>query len=538
MHNTALTTWRLQRSMAVNRFVYRLQHLPLVGKKVPSSLYRGSEIKSLFSALSLISHILSGFVKKAIYLAAFIYLPAQQAMEWLFPEQEGLSLTMVFLLFFCMNLLAGSFVNSTVLNVTEDKYVILNLMRADAKNYYLQQILLKLAGDTLFFLPGLIVALCVLGKLSLWVPLALLLELIAFRVIGEALGLWLYDKKDFNIAHTGKVGLPILGVSLPAAAGLIYLCRGIPTVGTVGTHPITVLVVLIVCLPALRYLLGFGGYTYVARQTATYSVVMQGILAVQDAGKSGSAVDEKAFGEKDLHSNKFEKLHGYDYLNALFFDRNKRQYRVLWRIKIIAITVLTIGGCVAGFFLLNTPGTKVSTIMPALVFILYLMCSGQRVCRSLFYNCDVCLLKYGYYRQGDALLQNFRIRLRRLVWMDMVPALLLCAGIVLFIFSIRQPWQLVDCVPMLLTIPLLSIFFDIYQLLLYYIFQPYLEAGGQKSVGYSVFSMLIYVAAYACLQVHTDSIWFTLSIMALTVVVIPVSYALIYRLAPKCFHLK
>ena len=430
MRNTVLIGWQIQKAAAVNRFIYRLQHLPLVGKKVPSSLYRASEIKSLFTVLALIASVVGGLLKKAIYVAALLYFPARLAGDLLFPGETALPGSAVFWLFACFNLLAGSFVNSTVLEVNEDKYVLLNLMRADARVYCLQQMALKLGRDTLYFLPALWGGLCLLGKLPFWPIVSLLIELAAFRLIGEAAGLWLYDKKQFNIGHNGKVWLWILAGSLPAAAVLIWLCRDIPAVWTVGTHPLTACAAVLFSLPALRYLLRFPRYTYVARSTVTYAVVVQGRLAVEEMGKSGSAVDEKSFSSESLRSHKFEHLKGYEYLNALFFARNKRQYRLLWRIKMIMIGSLSVVACVAVLFFFKDKELSLSGIMPGLVFILYLMCSGQRVCKSLFFNCDICLLKYGFYRQGDALLQNFRIRLRRLVWMDMLPALLLCAGIV------------------------------------------------------------------------------------------------------------
>lgn len=538
MRNTVLIGWQIQKAAAVNRFIYRLQHLPLVGKKVPSSLYRASEIKSLFTVLALIASVVGGLLKKAIYVAALLYFPARLAGDLLFPGETALPGSAVFWLFACFNLLAGSFVNSTVLEVNEDKYVLLNLMRADARVYCLQQMALKLGRDTLYFLPPLWGGLCLLGKLPFWPVVSLLIELAAFRLIGEAAGLWLYDKKQFNIGHNGKVWLWILAGSLPAAAVLIWLCRDIPAVWTVGTHPLTACAAVLVSLPALRYLLRFPRYTYVARSTVTYAVVVQGRLAVEEMGKSGSAVDEKSFSSESLRSHKFEHLKGYEYLNALFFARNKRQYRLLWRIKMIMIGSLSVVACVAVLFFFKDKELSLSGIMPGLVFILYLMCSGQRVCKSLFFNCDICLLKYGFYRQGDALLQNFRIRLRRLVWMDMLPALLLCGGIVAFVLCSGQTQHLAAYIPMLVTIPLLSIFFDMYQLLLYYIFQPFLEGGGQKSLGYSLCSGLIYMAAYVCLQVRTASVWFTVGVMALTLVFIPVSFLLIYRLAPRCFRLK
>ncbi len=51
-------------------------------------------------------------------------------------------------------------------------------------------------------------------------------------------------------------------------------------------------------------------------------------------------------------------------------------------------------------------------IITILVFIMYCITSGRNITKALFYNCDYSLLKYGYYRKPEAILKNFRIRLR------------------------------------------------------------------------------------------------------------------------------
>ena len=39
----------------------------------------------------------------------------------------------------------------------------------------------------------------------------------------------------------------------------------------------------------------------------------------------------------------------------------------------------------------------------------------EEFCKAMFFNCDISLLKYGYYREADAILKNFKIRLRKII---------------------------------------------------------------------------------------------------------------------------
>ena len=54
-------------------------------------------------------------------------------------------------------------------------------------------------------------------------------------------------------------------------------------------------------------------------------------------------------------------------------------------------------------------------MMPLMVFVMYLESTGARICKAMFFNCDISLLKYGYYREADVILKNFKIRLKKLL---------------------------------------------------------------------------------------------------------------------------
>ena len=176
--------------------------------------------------------------------------------------------------------------------------------------------------------------------------------------------------------------------------------------------------------------------------------------------------------------------------------------------------------------------------MTIFVFLMYCITSGRSITRALFYNCDHSLMKYGYYRRPDAILKNFRIRLRFMLKSELPMVVVLCVGFVIDTIIIGKADQWVKLLSIIACIVLLSIFYSVVYLCMYYIFQPYTEGGKETGVGYSVCKGVIYVVSYSCLQIDTLPQYFAAIIMVITVVGLVAGYALAYLMAPKRFVLK
>ena len=60
---------------------------------------------------------------------------------------------------------------------------------------------------------------------------------------------------------------------------------------------------------------------------------------------------------------------------------------------------------------------------------MYVMSTGDTICKAMFYNCDLSLLRYSYYREANVILANFTSRLKMTVLLNIVPAIALCLAI-------------------------------------------------------------------------------------------------------------
>ena len=128
---------------------------------------------------------------------------------------------------------------------------------------------------------------------------------------------------------------------------------------------------------------------------------------------SDVAVREKEFSDAELRSGKYEKLNGFAYLNAIFFDRHRRLLvkPVLLRLKVIA--VLFCAALAASFFVPEQLGKLAMRRMSFLPLFYYVfrIDRANAVCRAMFYNCDISLLRYAFYRQRMPCFPNFKVRL-------------------------------------------------------------------------------------------------------------------------------
>ena len=131
--------------------------------------------------------------------------------------------------------------------------------------------------------------------------------------------------------------------------------------------------------------------------------------------------------------------------------------------------------------------------------------------RQWFFNCDISLLKYGYYREADTILKNFKIRLRKLLMLDAVPAAIICGMILLWTLLCGEILSVWKVIPLMAGSLLLSAFFCLFHLFMYYITQPYTEEKTVKSPNFfggkctGVLLDAIFVCRYR--QVHGCLHW-------------------------------
>ena len=89
-----------------------------------------------------------------------------------------------------------------------------------------------------------------------------------------------------------------------------------------------------------------------------------------------------------------------------------------------------------------------------------------------------------------------------------------------------------------LAVLVLSVFFTVHHLFLYYVFQPYSEEMNVKNPFFWAFNMVIYAVCFFCYEIQTGGVFFTMGVLAVTTAYIIVALMLVYRFAPKTFRVK
>lgn len=541
MINTIIQGRMLVFVQQVNVLLYYVRKLPLVGEKIPYRLYGETDIKKAIGAIPVVFSVIGAFVGTFLYFLLMIKLPA----NWIqgFWEKEGIFVdqkaVMVYL-FLIFSFLPGSFLVSNLTEGAKKDYVLLHVMRIPAAQHYRSKMVLKGVKDTICFLVPL-----------LWFGFGaesalFVVSLFFTRYIGHAGILQHYrhsEKKGKKVfwKSLGKTFLMFgiilaLGYGVAAAVPRLFFDR------YVMAEVVVFLSFTLVGMFCFSKVWKYGGYTIFAKKMVSLKDFLEQDDAVKEARAADVQIQDKDIPKEELRSRKYEEKEGYDYLNAIFFERHKRIVSRAVKSRIIIILAVGLIGAVALLFVGEQMKQKtfeaMTQMMPVMVFVMYLESTGGRICKAMFFNCDISLLKYGYYREADAILKNFKIRLRKLLMLDAVPAAIICGMILLWTLLCGEILAVWKVIPLMAGSLLLSAFFCLFHLFMYYITQPYTEEKTVKSPIFSVVNALVYFGCYLCLQIQTGSWLFTLGVLAVTIIFIPLSYFCVFRFAPKTFKIR
>ena len=541
MINTIIQGRMLVFVQQVTVLLYYVRKLPLVGEKIPYRLYGETDIKKAIGAIPVVFSVIGAFVGTFLYFLLMIKLPA----NWIqgFWEKEGIFVdqkaVMVYL-FLIFSFLPGSFLVSNLTEGAKKDYVLLHVMRIPAAQHYRSKMVLKGVKDTICFLVPL-----------LWFGFGaesalFVVSLFFTRYIGHAGILQHYrhsEKKGKKVfwKSLGKTFLMFgiilaLGYGVAAAVPRLFFDR------YVMAEVVVFLSFTLVGMFCFSKVWKYGGYTIFAKKMVSLKDFLEQDDAVKEARAADVQIQDKDISKEELRSRKYEEKEGYDYLNAIFFERHKRIVSRAVKSRIIIILAVGLIGAVALLFVGEQMKQKtfeaMTQMMPVMVFVMYLESTGGRICKAMFFNCDISLLKYGYYREADAILKNFKIRLRKLLMLDAVPAAIICGMILLWTLLCGEILAVWKVIPLMAGSLLLSAFFCLFHLFMYYITQPYTEEKTVKSPIFSVVNALVYFGCYLCLQIQTGSWLFTLGVLAVTIIFIPLSYFCVFRFAPKTFKIR
>lgn len=529
MFKTILKTHEISFSQSVNMWIYYIRKTPILGKKIPESIYNTTNSKIIISNIIRILIFLLGFLKKYIYMFLMIILPSLFISETTSID----IITIKFHIFFFLSFIMGPIMdNKFTSNISKD-FNMINLMRINAKDYYLSNILFSYVEYLIYFIFPIMLLGCTFIQAFI-----ITLEFVAFRSITQALHLLFSSLNNTQLSNKWYFILPAILIPFTIAYGGPFIGLTFNSKLILLNIPF-IIVVLILSLISFLYLINNKKYTLLAKSIISKNDIDKISSISSDALFMDVKLDEKKLATKDLKNDKHIDKFGLSYLNSKFVERHKRIIINPIKRRVFIILILCIVASIIAIFIPKSHEAINKGILASsgiLVFILYCSSIGEKITKAFFFNCDNSLLRYRFYKEPKIILSNFKSRLKITVLLNLLPALCLALG--LSILIILTKGDIVRFIPIFISILTLSCFFSVHYLFLYYIAQPYTSQLTIKSPIYKIASFVVYMLAYICLQVRTVSIWFTLIVILVTILYTLISLILVYKFAPKNFRLK
>ncbi len=517
-------SFSLKNTYRVNGILYSLQQIPLIRRLFPDKLYSCRGLKRFAAVIAVLWEIISLFLGKLIYLAMVFGLCRLYSGE----RTPQIFLHILFFL-----TIIGAYMNTYLFNPTNDKYYAVVLMRMDARAYTLSNYWYAMLRTVAGFLPFTIL----FGRQSsvpLWICMFLPFFIAGAKLTAAALFLLRYKKtgKSANENLPPKLAWPLSALLLGAACGLPYLNVILPRAA------------FLVLAFAVTFA-GVCGAVFVAR-FPSYREVCRLLLAEKKFGtdydravKTANAERQKKIISHDagITSNRT----GFEYFNELFIKRHRK---ILWRsaqkISLILLALLL------GMLLLCRiePEIRLKVnesmmiLLPYFAFVMYLINRGTIFTSALFMNCDHSMLTYSFYKKPSFILKLFRIRLREIIKINLLPAAVIGAGLPVILYFSGGTANPLNYVILPVTILAMSIFFSVHYLMLYYLLQPYNVNTQVKSGAYLAVIWLTYMVCYVFLQVKLDTFLFGITATAFCVIYCIVACILVYKFAYKTFRLR
>ena len=524
MLKTFITSFKLQNTYRTNSIIYSIKQLPLIKRILPNSLYKNRGLKIFASIISILWEIINIFIGKILYILLMIFM----ALSWYKTNHAD-----TFIHLFTFLTFAGGVLNTYMLNPTKDKYYAIILMNINARecglsNYYYQ--LIKLVVG---FLPFTIFFGWTLG-ISLCVQILLPFFILAVKLI--AMNYMIYKFKKTNKATSENLPTKFVWGFVGICLLLAY---GLPFLG------ITINSTIFLCISIIAILLGiysfakihnFKDYRKMYKQILTESNVY-----MQEKANGTQAMKDNSLKQIELDTKYTSKKTGFAYFHDLFVKRHKKILTEAVKKQSVVILVIIIA-MIIGITMNENFKTKTNEILlvylPYFVFIMYLINRSSSVTQAMFMNCDHSMLTYRIYRTPKVILGIFKERLKTLITINLLPAVLIGSGLALLLYLSGGTDNPLNYAILFISIIAMSIFFSVHYLVMYYLLQPYNVSTEMKSSTYKGVQGLTYIVSWYMIQIKMSIFGFGIATIVFCIAYCLISLFLAYKYAPKTFKLR
>lgn len=160
------------------------------------------------------------------------------------------------------------------------------------------------------------------------------------------------------------------------------------------------------------------------------------VYAVENQ-KNATTIQNNTLKQIELDNSLTSNKNGFAYFHELFVKRHRRiltkSARKTAIISLLIIAIVIIVTQINVDFKEKTNEIML-VYLPYFVFIMYMINRGTVVTQAMFMNCDHSMLTYRFYRTPKVILALFKERLKTLIGINLIPALVIAIGLPLILF--------------------------------------------------------------------------------------------------------
>ncbi len=524
MIETFITSFRLKNTYRANSIIYSIKQFPIIRKLLPDSLYKNAGLKILANVISILWEIINIFIGKFIYIAVMIFA----ALSWYSTNQADTFIHLITFLTLC-----GGVLNTYMLNPTKDKYYAIVLMNVNAREYGLSNYYYQLIKLLIGFLPFTILFGLLAGVPS-WIQIALPFFVVAIKLI--VMNYCIYDFKKTNKASNEN--LPTKFVWGFVAVCLLIAYGG-PAINILINSTIFLYIFIISIVLGIYSFVkihNFKDYRKMYKQILTESNVY-----MQEKNTGTQAIKDTSLKQIELDKNDTSNKSGFAYFHDLFVKRHSKILTKAVKKQSVIILILFIA-LIIGIEMNDEFKNKINEILmvylPYFVFIMYCINRSSSVTTAMFMNCDHSMLTYRIYRTPKVILGIFKERLKTLIKINLLPAMLIGGGLALLLYLSGGTDNPLNYLVLFVSIIAMSIFFSIHYLVMYYLLQPYNVDTEIKSSTYKVVQALTYFVCWYMIEIQLPTLSFGIATIVFCIAYSFISLFLAYKYAPKTFKLR
>ena len=515
-----ITSFKLRNAYNVNSFIYSLKSLPLIRRILPDSLYEDKTLKILGNIVSIIKEIVSIFLWKLLYVFFMVFLVSSiNENDW--PNS--------FIHIFTFLTLCGGILNTYMFNSSKDEYYAISVINMDARKYTLSNYYYSLIKVILGFMPFTILFGRIV-ELSLSICVMMPIYVVMVKTIANNYNIWRYQRR--NKIDNGFLEWFFVLVFLVMAYTLPFIGISINE----NVFVIIFIISFILGIYSFVKIYNFNGYKKMCKKLLDVENVFL-LDQIQNIGTIKENIQNQIELDKEFNSDKI----GFAYFHDLFVKRHRK---ILTKtVKLQAIIIAVIFAIVIAVSLIipevveglnNVP----LTYLPWFVFLMYGLNRGTTLTQAMFMNCDHSMLTYRFYRTPKVILGMFKQRLKTLISLNLLPAMVIATGLPLVLWATGGTDNILNYVVLFVSIIAMSIFFSVHYLVMYYLLQPYNINTEMKSATYKTVETLTYVVCYSMMEFHLPTLAFGMATIIFSLVYSVIALALAYVLAPKTFKIR